>query len=82
MTIEVPRCARCRTTIHVDQRVIFRRDGRVGHVDCPPVTCPVCEKPIVPGQPIRRGDDGEQLLHANCWIRCYRQTIRVVSRSP
>jgi hypothetical protein len=67
MTAELPRCAGCRVTIEPGQNVLFRTDGRVQHVACPEIACPVCWRPIVPTDPIRR--DGDQLLHGNCWMR-------------
>jgi len=70
MAIEFPRCARCRVTLQPGENVLFRDDGRVQHTDCPDVACPVCGRSILPGTPIRR--DGEQMLHANCWMRRFR----------
>ena len=31
------------------QNVVFRLDGRVAHVECPEVVCPVCTRQILPG---------------------------------
>jgi hypothetical protein len=73
-TPELPRCAVCRVSIKVGVNVRFRSAGRVEHVDCPEVICPVCTRSIAPSAPIRR--DGEQLLHSNCWTRRYRGTPR------
>jgi len=70
--IDLPRCAVCRARIEVGENVIFRRDGRVQHIECPKIVCPVCEVPILPAQPIRR--DGERQLHANCWMRWARRS--------
>jgi hypothetical protein len=70
--IEVPRCAVCRVRIEVGENVVFRRDGRVQHVECPKVVCPVCELSVGPTQPIRR--DGERQLHTSCWVRLRRST--------
>ena len=63
---EFPRCAMCRVTIVPGQNVVFRVDGRVAHVECPEVVCPVCTRSILPGDPIRRY--GAELLHGNCWM--------------
>ena len=63
----LPRCAVCRTTIEARQPVTFRPDGRVQHTQCPGVTCPVCDGPVLPNQPIRR--DGDRIIHGNCWLR-------------
>ena len=68
--VELPRCAVCRVRIEVGTNVVFRRDGRVQHVECPNVVCPVCELPVRPTQPIRR--DGERQLHVRCWMRLKR----------
>lgn len=54
------------------QNVVFRPDGRVQHVACPRVLCPVCTLPVAPDDPIRR--DGEALVHGNCWMRRERET--------
>jgi hypothetical protein len=67
---EFPRCASCRVGIEPGQNVVFRSDGRVNHVDCPEVVCPVCTRKIFPGDPIRR--NGEEMLHGNCWVKRYR----------
>jgi hypothetical protein len=64
---DLPRCAVCRVAIEVGQNVVFRGDGRVQHVECPKVVCPVCGAPVLPAQPIRR--DGERLVHPSCWQR-------------
>ena len=64
---ELPRCASCRVTIEPGENVTFRTDGRVSHVECPEVTCPVCTRKILPGDPIRR--NGEEMLHGNCWVK-------------
>jgi hypothetical protein len=74
MATELPTCALCRLRVQPGQNVVFRPDGRVHHAECPKVICPVCAGEIPPGQPIRR--DGEQLLHANCWIKRFRMTTR------
>jgi hypothetical protein len=76
MAAELPRCANCRTGIAAGENVVLRSDGRVEHVACPDVTCPVCARPITPGEPIRR--DGELLLHGNCWPR----RIRTITAVP
>jgi hypothetical protein len=75
MTAELPRCVICRVTIQAGISVTFRTDGRVQHVTCPPVICPVCSSEISPETPIRR--DGDALLHGNCWVRRARLTDRV-----
>ena len=67
---EFPRCAVCRVGIEPGENVTFRTDGRVEHVDCPEVVCPVCTRKIFPGDPIRR--NGEEMLHGNCWVKRYR----------
>jgi hypothetical protein len=74
MAAELPRCAVCRVTIQVGQNVVFREDGRVNHVECPPVFCPECGRAISPRDPIRR--EGEQMLHGNCWVKRFRSTAR------
>ena len=63
---EFPRCAECRVVVEPGQNVVFRLDGRVAHSQCPPVSCPLCQKPIAPGHPIRRDRD-DALVHGNCW---------------
>ena len=73
MAAELPTCAVCRTRVQVGQNVLFRPDGRVHHAECPKVTCPVCTGLVAPGQPIRR--DGEQIIHANCWMRRLRTSM-------
>jgi hypothetical protein len=77
---EFPRCAMCRVAIAPGQNVIFRADGRVAHIDCPEVTCPVCARKIVPGDPIRR--NGEEILHGNCWLKRYRAAAGGSGASP
>ena len=64
---ELPRCAVCRTTIRPAENVVFRTDGRVHHVACPEVICPICSCQIMPHDPIRR--DGDVPVHGNCWMR-------------
>ena len=59
-------------TIAALTHVVFRADGRVQHVDCPPVTCSICSTEVAPHTPIRR--DGEALVHSTCWMRRFRQT--------
>ena len=73
MTPELPRCAVCRVGIVVGQPVIFRRDGRVQHTGCPTVTCLMCNREVLPNEPIRRDD--RQLLHAYCWMKRARAQI-------
>ena len=73
MAAELPICALCRTRVQSGQNVVFRPDGRVHHAECPKVTCPVCTGDVAPGQPIRR--DGEQIIHANCWMRRFRTSM-------
>jgi len=70
MSVELPRCVRCRVAVEVGLSVVFRPDGRVEHATCPEVFCPVCGRTIAPGTPIRR--EGEQILHANCWVKRFR----------
>ena len=69
MTSDLPRCAVCRVSVKPGQNLVFRPDGRVNHVACPEVVCPVCACTIVPGDPIRR--DHERPVHAKCWARQY-----------
>jgi hypothetical protein len=76
MAVEFPRCAVCRVHVQAGQNVVFRPDGRVSHVACPPVICSVCSRSIRPDEPIRR--DGEGLVHGNCWVRRYRTERRAV----
>ena len=76
MAVEFPRCALCRVHVHAGENVVFRPDGRVSHVSCPPVICSVCSRSIRPDEPIRR--DGERLVHGNCWVRRYRTERRAV----
>ena len=64
---ELPRCASCRVTIEPGENVMFRTDGRVAHVECREVVCPVCARKILAGDPIRR--NGEEMLHGNCWVK-------------
>ncbi len=64
---ELPRCASCRVTIEPGENVMFRTDGRVSHVECREVVCPVCARNIRPGEPIRR--NGDEMLHGNCWVK-------------
>ena len=73
MSAKFARCAVCRVTIEVGQPVTFRDDGRLEHVDCPPVSCLVCGTPVSPGTPIRRGPS-EQVVHPHCWVKLYRLT--------
>ena len=77
---EFPRCAMCRVSIEPGQNVVFRTDGRVTHVDCPEVVCPVCTRQIFPGDPIRR--NGEEMLHGNCWVKRSRVMAGGASASP
>ena len=74
MSAELPRCATCRSTIKPGELITFRSDGRVEHVECPPVVCSVCDHSIRPTDPIRR--DGDTMFHGNCWLR----RARVVAR--
>jgi hypothetical protein len=57
----------CRVAVEPGENVVFQQDGRVGHVECPEVVCPVCSRPVKPDDPIRR--DGKALVHGNCWAR-------------
>jgi len=59
-------------TVEALTHVVFRADGRVQHVHCPPVTCSICSMEVAPQTPIRR--DGETLVHSTCWMRRFRQT--------
>ena len=68
--MDLPHCATCRTRVKIGENVIFREDGRVQHTECPEVLCPVCNRMILPHEPIRR--DGELILHGNCWVKRYR----------
>ena len=61
-------------SVQPGQRVIFRPDGRVQHVECPEVLCPVCLHEVRPHDPIRR--DGQQILHGNCWVKRMRSGER------
>ena len=67
MASHPPSCVTCRATVHAGQDVVFRSDGRVEHVICPEVVCPVCDEVVKPGEPIRR--EGPALLHGNCWAK-------------
>jgi len=78
--VELPRCAVCRVAIEAGQNVQFRTDGRVAHVDCPEVTCPVCTRKILPGDPIRR--NREEMLHGNCWLKRHRALAGGSGESP
>ena len=78
--VELPRCAVCRVAVEAGQNVRFQTDGRVAHVDCPEVTCPVCERRIFPGDPIRR--NGEEMLHGNCWLKRHRAIAGGAGDSP
>jgi hypothetical protein len=71
---DLPRCAGCRVAVKPNENVVFRADGRVQHIACPDVVCPVCTGAIRPTDPIRR--DGEMLLHGNCWMRRLRSEAR------
>ena len=42
MSAEFPFCPICRVKITPGVNVMFRVDGRVEHVDCPPVACVDC----------------------------------------
>ena len=64
----------CRVHVLVGQSIVFRDDGRVNHVACPPVLCAVCSASIRPDEPIRR--DGDGLVHSHCWVRRYRTEQR------
>jgi len=77
---EFPRCAICRVVVEPGQNVVFRSDGRVAHVECPEVLCPVCTHEIRPGEPIRR--NGEEMLHGNCWVKRYRAMAGGAGDSP
>jgi hypothetical protein len=79
MAVELPRCATCRVAVKPGQNVVFRSDGRVEHVDCPEVSCLVCSQPVKPGEPIRR--EGDQLIHANCWMKRVRTAPHEMSGS-
>jgi len=78
--VELPRCVVCRVAIEAGQNVQFRTDGRVAHVDCPEVTCPVCTRKIFPGDPIRR--NREEMLHGNCWLKRHRALAGGSGESP
>jgi hypothetical protein len=80
MAADLPRCATCRVNIQAGQNVVFRIDGRVQHVECPQVLCPVCLRDVRPGDPIRR--DGENLVHANCWMRRQRSGGGAAGAAP
>jgi hypothetical protein len=71
---DLPRCVVCRVVVKPNENVVFRPDGRVQHVACPEVVCPVCAGAIRPSDPIRR--DGQLLLHGNCWLRRLRVAAR------
>jgi hypothetical protein len=57
--------------VKAGERVVFRADGRVAHSSCGEVICPLCARPIVRDQPIRR--DADVPVHGNCWWRRYRR---------
>ena len=78
MSPEFPWCAICRVKIEPGVNFVFRVDGRVKHVECPPVPCAECGGTIKSDTPIRR--DGERLLHAHCWVRRYRAAAQKSSR--
>src|SRR2546422_7907362 len=78
MAAELPRCAVCRVAVKPAENVVFRNHGRVQHVTCPEIVCPVCSRPVAPHDPIRR--DGETLLHGNCWMRRARSVERQDAR--
>jgi len=50
--MRLPCCAHCRLVLQLGEPLVFRRDGRVEHVACPEVICPMCHRAIVPGRPI------------------------------
>ena len=75
MTAELPRCAVCRVQLDPGRNVVFRRDGRVQHTECPEVLCLLCSLPVVPKEPIRR-DREQRIAHANCWMRMLRTPSR------
>jgi len=78
VVIEFPRCATCRVSIQPGLNVVFRPDGRVHHTECPTVVCQICSREVRPADPIRR--DGEEMIHANCWIKRQRaQPVTVVA---
>ena len=72
---DFPRCSACRVTILPGMDTVFSADGRVHHLNCPQVICPVCSCEILPGAPIRR--DGEAIVHGHCWMRRYRARVGV-----
>ena len=72
---DFPRCSVCRVTIQPGADVVFSADGRVHHLNCPQVICPVCSYEILPSMPIRR--DGEAIVHGHCWMRRYRERVGV-----
>ena len=80
MAFELPHCARCRVSIAAGQNVVFRDDGRVQHVQCPTVSCPSCQRPILLGQPMRRS--GDELLHGSCWIKRRRAALASAPVEP
>lgn len=57
--------------------MVFSEDGRVHHLRCPKVSCPVCSYEIQPSTPIRR--EGELLFHGVCWERRERQRLAVAA---
>lgn len=63
--VDFPRCAVCRLEIAPGLNVVFRRDGRVNHTECPPAICRRCGVEVKPLTPIRH--DGPGVLHAICW---------------
>ena len=70
--VEFPRCAVCRVSVEVGENVVFREDGRVAHSECPPLSCPICQRSIESWQPIRRNPEG-QPVHGNCWTGLLRR---------
>ena len=71
MSFAIPRCGLCRVAIESDQNVVFRPDGRVQHAHCPPVTCSLCSREILPADPISR--QGDAMFHGACWMKRIRR---------
>jgi hypothetical protein len=65
----------CRARLEPGVDVAFTPDGRVHHLRCPRITCPVCSGDILPSEPIRR--DADVLVHGNCWSRHERLRLGV-----
>jgi hypothetical protein len=59
-----PTCDICLMRVQANQRVIFRSDGRMEHVECPVMRCIRCLRPVQADESTER--IGGDVVHRHC----------------